>query len=83
MEGMGITDGNKKNKCHLMVIWRRRKEWDQQKHLAAFEGNDDLVPDTGLPWGSDGKEFACNVGDPGLIPRSGRSPGEMNGYSLQ
>jgi len=29
MEGMGITDGNKKNKCHLMVIWRRRKEWDQ------------------------------------------------------
>ena len=29
MEGMGITDGNKRNKCHLMVIWRRRKEWDQ------------------------------------------------------
>ena len=29
--------------------------------------------------GSDGKESACNVGDPGLILGSGRSPGR--GYS--
>ena len=28
------------------------------------------------------KESACNVGDLGLIPRLGRSPGEGNGYSL-
>ena len=28
----------------------------------------------GFPGGSDGKESACNVGDPGLIPGSGRSP---------
>ena len=27
----------------------------------------------------DGKESACNAGDLGLIPRSGRSPGEGNG----
>ena len=33
--------------------------------------------------GLDGKESACNAGDPGLTPRSGRSPGEENGYSLQ
>jgi len=26
--------------------------------------------------GSDGKESACNAGDLGLMPRSGRSPGE-------
>ena len=26
------------------------------------------------------KEFACNAGDPGLIPESGRDPGETNGY---
>ena len=26
-----------------------------------------------------GKESACNAGDPGLIPGSGRSPGEGNG----
>ena len=30
-----------------------------------------------------GKESACNVGDPGLIPGLGRSPGEGNGYPLQ
>ena len=32
---------------------------------------------------SDSKESACNAGDPGSIPRSGRSPGEGNGYPLQ
>ena len=29
--------------------------------------------------GSDGKKSAHNVGDPGLIPGSGRPPGEGNG----
>ena len=33
--------------------------------------------------GSDGNESACNVGDPGLIPGWGRSPGEGNGNPLQ
>ena len=33
--------------------------------------------------GSDSKESACNVRDPGSIPRLGRSPGEGNGYPLQ
>ena len=37
----------------------------------------------GCPSGSEGKESACNVGDLGLIPESGRFPGEGNGYSLQ
>ena len=37
----------------------------------------------GFPGGSDGKESACNVGDPGSIPGSGRSPGEGNGSPLQ
>ena len=32
----------------------------------------------GIPVDSDGKEPACNVGDPGLIPGSGRFPGERN-----
>ena len=36
-----------------------------------------------LPCGSDGKESACNAEGPGLIPGSGRSPGERNGYPLQ
>ena len=33
--------------------------------------------------GSDGKESACNAGDPGLIPVLGRSPGEGNSNPLQ
>ena len=37
----------------------------------------------GFPSGSDGKESACNKGDLGLIPGSGRSPGEGNGNPLQ
>ena len=32
----------------------------------------------GLPWGSAGKESPSNVGDLGLIPGLGRSPGEGN-----
>ena len=36
-----------------------------------------------LPSGSDGKESTCYVGDLGLIPGLGRSPGEENGYPLQ
>ena len=37
----------------------------------------------GFPGGSDSQEFACNAGDLGLIPESGRSLGEGNGYPLQ
>ena len=37
-------------------------------------------------WGRKGSEVkvsASNAGDPGLIPGSGRSPGERNGYPIQ
>ena len=37
----------------------------------------------GFLYGSAGKESACNVGDLGLIPGLGRSPGEGKGYPLQ
>ena len=36
----------------------------------------------GLLGGSDSKKSACNAGDSGSIPGSGRSPGEGNGYPL-
>ena len=36
-----------------------------------------------FPRSSVGKESACNAGDQGLIPGSGRSPGERNGNPLQ
>ena len=38
---------------------------------------------TGFPGGPDSKESACTAGDLSLIPESGRSPGEGNGYPLQ
>ena len=37
----------------------------------------------GFPGSSAGKESACHVGDPSLIPGLGRSPGEGIGYPLQ
>ena len=37
----------------------------------------------GLPCSSNGKESACNAGDPCLIPGLGRSSGEGNGHPLQ
>ena len=37
----------------------------------------------GYPHSSAGKESACNAGDPGSTPGSGRSAGEGIGYPLQ
>ena len=37
----------------------------------------------GFPGGSEGKESACNAGDPGSVPGLGRSLGEGNGNRLQ
>ena len=36
----------------------------------------------GFPGGLGGKESACNAGDLGSIPGSGKSPGEGNGNPL-
>ena len=48
-----------------------------------IKDNEKTVIHVGFPGGSDGKASACNAGDPGLIPGSGRSPGEGNGNPLQ
>ena len=37
----------------------------------------------GFPDSSVGKESACNAGDSGSIPGSGKSAGERKGYPLQ
>ena len=37
----------------------------------------------GFPGSTSGKESACNAGDMGWIPGSGRFPGEGKGYQLQ
>ena len=36
-----------------------------------------------FPGGPDDKEFVCNVGDLGLIPEQGRSPGEGHGNPIR
>ena len=54
-------------------VWRIpwRREWLPTPVFLGFLG------------GSDGKESTCNVGDLGLIPGLGRSPGEGKCYPLQ
>ena len=44
---------------------------------------DDIYLKRGIPGGSEGKASACNAGDPGWIPGSGRFPEEGNGNPLQ
>ena len=51
-----------------------------------FPWRRDRIPTSvflGFPGDSDGKESACNVGDPGSICGLGKSPGEGNGNPLQ
>ena len=55
--------------------------WDRILESSSFKKQE--VPLWGFPGGSDSKESAYNAGELGLIPGSGRSPGEGNGYPLQ
>ena len=57
--------------CHIWLFWRH----NSKNIKAAPEGPFHSV--------SDGIESACDAGDPGLIPGSGRSPAEGNGNPLQ
>ena len=65
-------------------------DWMGHKYWVGVRGRQ-IPPPCGrasLPLGgfldsSVGKESACNAGDLGLIPGSGRSPGEGKGYPLQ
>ena len=51
--------------------------------MAKGAGIPELFDTIGFLGGSDGKASVCNAGDLGLIPGSGRSPGEGNGKPLQ
>ena len=57
--------------------------WIQAALLNPDVLNSGIIGDVYFPCGSVGKEFACNAGDPGSIPGSGRSPGEVNGNLFQ
>ena len=58
----------------------KRKE--AQERINITERNK-AFPIQDSPAGSDSKESACSAGDLGLIPGSGRSPGEGNGNPLK
>ena len=63
---------------HIWLPSRTKsREREMGQHLWALDLR------RGFPGGSAGKESACNAGDPGLIPGSGRSPGEGKGNPLQ
>ena len=57
-----------------------RKDLDKTKQLSRAQH---VKIKRGFPGGSDGKASARNAGDPGSIPRSGRSSREGNGNLLQ
>ena len=69
------------------MLMNEREEIDIVPIVSVYHGNlmSYCAPIKGLsfPSGSPGKEYTCNVGDLGLIPGLGRSPGEGNGYPLQ
>ena len=65
---------------HLTILPAQTPEL-QSHHLT--HGRAPFFPKFGFPGGSNDKESACTVGDPGLIPGLGRSPGEGTGYPLQ
>ena len=52
-------------------------------HLLHPLFSDPVLSRLGFPGGSDSEASACNVGEPGSIPESRRSPAEGNGYPLQ
>ena len=60
--------------------------WKEGQRYLSDAGEGSRLPTTvfwGFPCGSAVKESSCNVGDLGLIPGLGRSPGEGKGYPLQ
>ena len=63
------------------MLWKGNLELPNIPKLICIF-NRDLIK-LGLPESSVGEESTCNAGDAGLIPVSGRSPGEGLGYPLQ
>ena len=59
------------------------EECGQKVQISSYKINKLQGCKSDFPGGSVGKESACNAGDLGSIPGSGRSPGEGNGNPLQ
>ena len=66
-----------------MQIFLLEKSHGQRSLAATVHGAAKELDAIYFPGGSDGKASVYNAGDPGSIPRLGRSPGEGNGNPLQ
>ena len=69
-ESFGYLNNHLKNKIHKKSECKNAKNYIHNTSFISF-------------CSSDHKESACNRGDPGSIPGSGRSNGEGNGYPLR
>ena len=84
---MGRADSLKKTLMLGKIEGKRKRGQQRMRWLDSITDSIDMnlskLRDTGFPDSSAGKDSACNAGDPGLIPRTGRSAGEGIGYTLQ
>ena len=55
----------------------------QSNHIVYLTDLSQVLVGKAFPGGSDGKESACNAGDPSSIPEPERYAGEEIGYPLQ
>ena len=65
--------------CLYLQFWYCFPPWSSILALIWFL----LLPEKGFPGEADGKASVCNARDLGLIPGSGRSPGEGSGNPPQ
>ena len=72
--------GNIQYAIFLFFVFINHKENQRQENQ---KSKLDFIRNSTLISGSEDKASACNAGDPGSIPGSGRSPGEGNGNPLQ
>ena len=66
-----------------MQVRKQQLELDMEQQTGSKQEKEYVKAVYCHPGGSEVKASAWNVGDPGSIPGSGRSPGEGNGNPLQ
>ena len=78
-----FPSSKRKNKPPRLTLKTVQQQTLQSEDKPPTESYSALNRKGGLPWWLRDKASACNVGDLGSIPESGRSPGEGNGTPLQ